>query len=235
MHAMMNSPRRGMIALIMAGMALLLVVGIAVAAASGGGENGNQGSAEQPQSTPVATATPAATATAVPDSVPPAEPVAEPTPVPPADAVEPSEPDAPVSATPSEPVTNVPGPEPTPDLIGAATLPISNVLPLPAGTVRAEAPIDGLDMVVMESFPPQYGLHIQAGLPSGCAKQGGYEATRAGNVITVKVYNSMPDGPVACTMIYGMYNISLNLGSDYTPGETYTVVVNDQSTTFTAQ
>lgn len=227
MHAMMNSPRRGMIALVLAGMALLLVVGIAVAAASGGGENGNQGAAEQPRTTPTATAT------GVPDAAPPSEPAAEPMQPAPAGSVEPVRPDSPVSATPSDPSPKAP--EPTPNLIGAATLPISNLLPLPDGTVRAEAPIDGLDILVMESYPPQYGLHIQAGLPSGCAKEAGYEASRSGNVITVKIYNSMPADPVPCTMIYGMYNISLNLGGDYTPGETYTVVVNDQSTTFTAQ
>jgi hypothetical protein len=118
---------------------------------------------------------------------------------------------------------------------GSATLPKSELPALPAGTNRVGAPIDGLDVAVMESFPVQYLLQIKAGLPSGCAQKAGYEAKRSGNTITVKVYNSMPSGAVACTMIYGMYDLNLNLGSDYQAGQTYTVVVNDQKTTFKAQ
>jgi len=119
--------------------------------------------------------------------------------------------------------------------VGASNLPLPNLLPIPAGSERVEAPIDGLDVAVMESFPPQYLLQIQAGLPSGCAEKAGFEASRSGDVITVKVYNAMPQGATICTMIYGMYDVNLNLGSDFVSGQTYTVVVNDKRMTFTAQ
>ena len=36
---------------------------------------------------------------------------------------------------------------------------------------------------------------------------------------------------MACTAIYGMYELNINLGSDYTPGQTYTVRVNDKTVT----
>ncbi len=79
-------------------------------------------------------------------------------------------------------------------------------------------------------------LNVQAGLPSGCAQQYKHEAEREGNVITVTVLNSLPTATdMACTAIYGMYELNINLGSDFEPGETYTVLVNDKETSFTAQ
>jgi hypothetical protein len=103
------------------------------------------------------------------------------------------------------------------------------------GTVRVLAPIDGLDIAVLESFPPQYLLQIQAGLPSGCAKADGYELSRSGNDIRVAVYNTLPAGNPVCTAIYGMYDLNINLGSDFTPGREYRLNVNGEIITFRAQ
>jgi hypothetical protein len=114
--------------------------------------------------------------------------------------------------------------------------PAAPATPLPAGRMLADAPIESVDVVVMESFPPQYGLHIVAGLPSGCAEKAGYDVSRAGNRIEVSVHNSVPSDPnVVCTMIYGIYDLNVNLGSDFVPGRTYTVDVNGTEVTFTAQ
>jgi hypothetical protein len=109
------------------------------------------------------------------------------------------------------------------------------LLPAPAGRHTVAAPIDGLDVLVMESFPPQYMLNIRAGLPSGCAKQDSHSVSRVGNTITVTVLNSMPNGDPPCTMIYGTYELNINLGSDFLSGSTYTVRVNDKMTMFRAQ
>lgn len=105
----------------------------------------------------------------------------------------------------------------------------------PDGRRTVAAPIDGLDVRVLESAPPQYMLNVRAGLPSGCAKQHSHGVTRAGDAITVTVLNSMPSGNPICTMIYGSYELNINLGSDFVPGRTYTVRVNDKATTFRAQ
>lgn len=86
-----------------------------------------------------------------------------------------------------------------------------------------------------ESFPPQYAVAIKAGLPSGCAKAAGYSVSRSGNVIKLVVMNSNAAGGVACTLIYGMYDINASLGSDFVSGQTYTVEVNDKSISFVAQ
>jgi hypothetical protein len=107
---------------------------------------------------------------------------------------------------------------------------------LPSDRRPEPAPIDGLDIRIAESFPPQYFLHVQAGLPSGCAQQYRHDVERDGNVITVTVLNSLPTATdIACTAIYGIYELNIALGSDFDSGETYTVHVNDQETTFTAQ
>jgi len=119
---------------------------------------------------------------------------------------------------------------PPPDLSGPK-LPV-----LPDDRRAVEAPIDGLDILTLESFPPQYMLNVQAGLPSGCAERYGSEVERVDDVITVTVLNTLPaDENVACTMIYGMYEVNLPLGSDFVSGETYSVIVNGQEISFTAQ
>ena len=109
------------------------------------------------------------------------------------------------------------------------------IVPAPDARQTMPAPIDGLDVVVLESSPPQYRLVVKAGLPSGCAQRHSHAVSRAGETITVTVLNSLPAGSPACTMIYGMYELNVDLGSDFRSGVTYTVRVNEAVTTFTAQ
>ena len=78
-------------------------------------------------------------------------------------------------------------------------------------------------------------LHVKAGLPSGCAEKNRHDVQRAGETITVTVLNWLPAGNPPCTMIYGSYELNINLGSDFRRGTTYTVDVNDKKTTFVAQ
>jgi hypothetical protein len=75
-------------------------------------------------------------------------------------------------------------------------------------------------------------VKISAGLPSGCAKQDSHSVSRAGEVITISVLNSMPRDNLVCTAIYGTYELNVDLGSNFAIGTTYTVRVNDQVTTF---
>ncbi len=101
--------------------------------------------------------------------------------------------------------------------------------------VKAPAPIGGLDVVTTRSLPPQYILNVQYGLPNGCARPGDYEVARQDDVIKVAVSYYRPADPdVICTMIYGTAHQSINLGSDFASGKTYTVYVNDQKTEFKA-
>lgn len=100
-----------------------------------------------------------------------------------------------------------------------------------------DAPIDELELVIRESFPPQYAVRIVSGIPSGCAqfKEAVLTGT-SGNTFTIKVTNTEIDDPNAvCTAIYGMQESVIELGSDLTSGSDYVVVVNDKTLEFTAQ
>jgi hypothetical protein len=102
------------------------------------------------------------------------------------------------------------------------------------GRQEVKAPIDAVDVRVLKSNPAQYVLHVRAGLPSGCAQRNRHEVARTADAITVTVLNWMPPGDPVCTMIYGTYDLTIDLGSDFRSGTTYTVTVNDKKTTFVA-
>ena len=100
------------------------------------------------------------------------------------------------------------------------------------GRQTVPAPIDDVQVVIRDSSPPQVTLNVKAGLPSGCAQRESHSISRTGDTVTVRVLNSILTGDVACTMIYGTYELNLDLGRDFRAGGTYTVNVNDRTTTF---
>jgi len=104
-------------------------------------------------------------------------------------------------------------------------------------TKVVDAPIDAIDIVVRESMPPQYAVAITSGLPNGCARFAGWEiVARTEAEIVIRVTNRVPDSDeVACTMVYGTHESTVELGSDFVSGREYTVVVNGERKTFTAQ
>ena len=126
------------------------------------------------------------------------------------------------------------GPAPTetpPDQTGAPT---PDAQPEDPNVVREPAPIESVRIVVKNSL--EYSLLIESGLPDSCAKFESYELDRDGSRIEVTVTNLSPTGPFSCLAVYEIHEGELPLGSDFTPGEEYTVVVNGQVTeTFTAQ
>ncbi len=131
--------------------------------------------------------------------------------------------------------------EPTPPAGATARPPTASQTPLPPsptpvpGTMRVLAPVQSADIAVLTSFPPQYAVKVAAGLPNGCAKADGYEVTQSGSDLRVAVYNTMPSGPVACTQIFGTYDLTINLGSNFVTGQDYRVNVNGKMLTFKAQ
>lgn len=110
------------------------------------------------------------------------------------------------------------------------------VRPPTSGMIKVLAPIESVDFNIAESFPPQYFLAVKSGLPNGCVRFSHYEVSRDGEVIRVKVVNLAPaDRGAMCTMIYGIVEHNIPLGSDFKPGVRYTVHVNDVTKTFVAQ
>ncbi|MDQ2953250.1 MAG: hypothetical protein M3R54_13410 [Chloroflexota bacterium] len=115
--------------------------------------------------------------------------------------------------------------------VGAGAYAYTRAAPATPDAVRqaVPAPIDRVEILVQGSSAT---AKISAGLPSGCAKVDSHSLKRSGDTFTVTVLNSMPTGNPICTMIYGMYELSVDLASDLRPGATYTLQVNDKTTLF---
>ncbi|MBI4300799.1 MAG: hypothetical protein HY677_06655, partial [Chloroflexi bacterium] len=48
------------------------------------------------------------------------------------------------------------------------------------GMVAEPAPVIDSSIQVLQTFPPQYRLHVEFGLANGCIKPGGYSVSREG-------------------------------------------------------
>jgi len=93
------------------------------------------------------------------------------------------------------------------------------------------APIDEVKVNILKSNPPQISVYIKGGLADGCTTFHNIETVREGNTINIKVTVQRPRG-VSCPAIYTWFEKEVNLGTDFAFGTTYTLNVNDYSTTF---
>ena len=118
-----------------------------------------------------------------------------------------------------------------------ASLACSSTAPMsPTDHARALAPIEHVDINVAESFPPQYFVAIMSLQPNSCVSFDAIETTRDGATIRILVWNLVPDDPgVACAQVVSMAAHNVALGTDFKPGESYDVQVNDVRRSFIAQ
>jgi len=93
------------------------------------------------------------------------------------------------------------------------------------------APIHEVDVYIMESHPEQIGVHIRGGLSDGCTTFHGLTVSREGNVVNIEVTVQRPKG-VDCPAVYNYFEQNVNLGTDFAFGTTFTLNVNDYTTTF---
>ena len=101
---------------------------------------------------------------------------------------------------------------------------------------QVPAPIESVEVLIMESSPPQYAVGVVSGLPDGCTTFGGYRLERGHDTVRIEMLNWRPADPkVACDQVYRTVETSVPLGSDFERGKTYTVVANDVTETFVAQ
>lgn len=120
---------------------------------------------------------------------------------------------------------------------------IAEEAPLAAETDSVEqdfveflAPIDSVSSLVADSFPPQYFLLVESGLPHGCAQFDRYEVKIEGTLIQVAVINREPaEGAVGCSAQYQTVENQIPLGSDLLPDTTYTLLVNEVTETLVTQ
>ena len=107
-------------------------------------------------------------------------------------------------------------------------------------SIIAESPIQSAEIMVLESEPPQYQLRVVSGLPkgSGCSQFNGYEIRRGetNDIKVVVTHHEVADRMVVCTADFPIVETNVPLGSEFEPGEKYTVLVNaDTVTSFVAQ
>lgn len=109
--------------------------------------------------------------------------------------------------------------------------------PVQSGTGELEirlAPIHEVQINIAESYPPQVMLYIEGGLSDGCTTFHELTKERDGNVINIRVTTQRPKDAI-CTQVYGFFEKNLNLGTDFTSGEEYTIQVNDAAHIFIMQ
>ena len=213
--------------------ALVLTAGLLMLAAVACGQEPSAAVADNPASTSSSASTVAPTATDVPALAAPSTSEPDVTSEPSVT----SEPTAapPPTARPDDAVSNAAG-----DTVSSSdpTRPPEPTAVVPEGMAKVAAPIESVEIIVAESFPPQYFVHVVSGLPNGCVEFYGYEETRDGNAITITVANLEPaptNNTLACAAIYLTHETSVALGTDFESGETYTVKVNDIVETIVAQ
>ncbi len=132
------------------------------------------------------------------------------------------------TAEPDTPVSSTPGTRRTPTAVPTSGTPVAE-----AGRTLDLAPIEGVEVVSAKSAPASAVIRVGSGLPSGCARYAGATVEQRAAEVTVKVYNSMPTGNVACTAIYGYTTHDVVLGP-LAPGA-YQVRVNDRTVDLLAQ
>ena len=110
------------------------------------------------------------------------------------------------------------------------SLPRSNL----GQTFIAESPIESAEIMILESAPPQYQLHVVSGLPkgSGCSQFNGYEIRRreSNEIEVVVTHHEIADQQVVCTDDFPIVETNVPLGSNFEPGEEYTIRVNSDIT-----
>ena len=93
------------------------------------------------------------------------------------------------------------------------------------------APIHEVNVTLLMSNPPQVEVYIKGGLADGCTTFHYVEVAREGSHISMEVTVQRPKD-VSCPAVYTYFEKFVILGSDFTAGVTYTLDVNDYSTTF---
>lgn len=96
------------------------------------------------------------------------------------------------------------------------------------------APIHEVQVNIAESYPTQVIVYIKGGLADGCTTFHKLTTEQNGNSINIKATTQRPKD-VQCTQVYSYFEENVNLGSDFMSGETYTVKVNDTTTSFVMQ
>ena len=118
---------------------------------------------------------------------------------------------------------------------------LTNLFTVPedAETITVRSPIESVELLIMESYPPQYALYVISALPKGsaCSWFNGYDvASPYPGMIEAEITHHEATGLRICTADYPIVETSAPLDFDFESGREYEVVVNGEWTeTFEAQ
>jgi inhibitor of cysteine peptidase len=96
------------------------------------------------------------------------------------------------------------------------------------------APIHEVTINIAESHPPQVFVYIKGGLADSCTTFHELKTERSGNTLEITVTTERPKDEI-CAQVYSYFEKNVNLGTEFTSGETYMVNVNDKRTSFIMQ
>ncbi|MEZ4643216.1 MAG: hypothetical protein R3E31_10870 [Chloroflexota bacterium] len=94
------------------------------------------------------------------------------------------------------------------------------------------AAIQGMQIMLLESFPVQVNVAIFGMLPDGCTSLGAIDIEQNGNTFDITVHTVRPKG-MMCTQVVSEFEESISLDVVGLKAGTYTVNVNGMSDTFT--
>ena len=84
--------------------------------------------------------------------------------------------------------------------------------------------IDGVDVLIAETSPPQISAHVTGVIGDGCATLHSVEQQRSGNTVTVTILRERPAQAV-CTQIAKLYDDVIRLDGQF-PAGSYLLRVN---------
>ena len=103
----------------------------------------------------------------------------------------------------------------------------------------APSPIEESELLILEIFPPRYQVRVVSALPRGssCSLFNGFDVERsaARRIDVLITHHEVTARNIACTEDYPTVETSIPLGADFEPGQEYTVNLNEEVLTFTAQ
>lgn len=94
------------------------------------------------------------------------------------------------------------------------------------------APIHEIEISIAKSNPEQILVYIKGGLADGCTSLKEISTESDGNTINITVTVQRPEDAI-CIQVYSYFERTVNLGSDFTRGQSYTVNVNGITAEFT--
>ena len=105
----------------------------------------------------------------------------------------------------------------------------------PAGSDLSIDPIgiQSVDVLVLESLPPQASAHVKGVIGDGCSELHSIGQERSGNTVTVTILRQRPKDAI-CTQIARLYDDVIRLDGTY-PAGSYVLRVNGFERTFTTR